>query len=318
MKFVDQVVIEVEAGAGGDGCISFRREKFVPRGGPDGGNGGQGGSVYLVGNPNLQTLADLEYHCRYKAQRGQHGKGSNCDGKNGKDVYVPVPLGTDVYDADTNEFLGEILQPNQTLLVARGGRGGRGNRAFASSTNRAPRIREKGEPGEKRRLKLILRLIADIGLVGLPNAGKSTLLSKLTSAHPKIADYPFTTLTPNLGVLKSESLYFTIADMPGIIEGASAGKGLGLIFLRHIERTKIIIYVIDISQKDPLNDLTILRNEIKSYNPEILQKKQVVVFNKIDLVKRVRKVYTGLPTFYVSALTGEGISELKEYLKTLL
>ncbi|MCS7258812.1 MAG: GTPase ObgE [candidate division WOR-3 bacterium] len=318
MKFVDQVVIEVEAGAGGDGCISFRREKFVPRGGPDGGNGGNGGSVYLIGKANLQTLADLEYHCRYKAQRGEHGKGSNRDGKNGADVYVPVPLGTDVYDADTNEFLGEILKPEQILLVARGGKGGRGNKAFATSTNRAPRIREKGKPGEKRRLKLILRLIADIGLVGLPNAGKSTLLSQLTSAHPKIADYPFTTLTPNLGVLKSESLNFTIADMPGIIEGASSGKGLGLIFLRHIERTKVIVYVIDISQKDPLKDLTVLITEIKSYNQEILKKKQVVVFNKIDLLKRVKKYKTDFPTFYVSALTGKGISELKEYLKTLL
>jgi GTP-binding protein len=318
MKFVDQVTIEVIAGDGGDGCISFRREKFVPRGGPDGGNGGDGGSVYLIGKSNLQTLADLEYHCRYKAQRGAHGKGFHRDGKRGEDIYVPVPLGTDVYDADTGEILGEIIKPEQVLLVARGGKGGRGNAAFATSVNRAPRIREKGNPGEHRRLKLILRLIADVGLVGLPNAGKSTLLSRLTAAHPKIADYPFTTLTPNLGVCKTESINFTIADMPGIIKGASEGKGLGLIFLRHIERTRVIIYVIDISTHDPKGDLNTLKEEIRTYNPEILKKRQIVVFNKIDLIPELKKFSLPLRSFYVSALTGEGIQELKKYLKTLL
>ncbi|MEO0075693.1 MAG: GTPase ObgE [candidate division WOR-3 bacterium] len=317
MKFVDKVTIDVEAGDGGNGCISFRREKFVPKGGPNGGNGGNGGSVYLIGKENLQTLADLEYHCRYRAQRGQHGMGKNRHGKNGADIYIPVPLGTDVYDAHTNQYLGEITQPNQTLLVAHGGRGGRGNAMFATATNRAPRICEPGSPGEKRKLLLILRLIADIGLVGLPNAGKSTLLARLTQAHPKIADYPFTTLTPNLGVFKHELANFTVADMPGIIEGAAQGKGLGLVFLRHIERTKIIIFVVDITSPHPIQDLQTLINEIKNYNPAILEKKQIVVFNKIDLLPKIKKYKTKLPTFYVSALNNQGIEKLLDYLKTL-
>ncbi len=292
MKFVDHVLIDVAAGAGGDGCISFRREKFVPKGGPNGGNGGNGGSVYLIGDKGLQTLADLEYKCNYKAQRGQHGKGQNCYGKAAEDIYIKVPLGTDVYDAETDRVIGEVLSPKQTLLVAQGGRGGRGNTTFMTPTNRAPRVREKGYTGEIRKLKLVLRMIADIGLVGLPNAGKSTLLSQLTSAQPKIADYPFTTLTPNLGVLKTDLQTITVADMPGIIEGASTGKGLGVQFLRHIERTKILIYIIDITQKNPLNDLETIRNEISTYNPEILKKEQILVFNKIDLLKKKIKTRT--------------------------
>lgn len=315
MKFVDQVVIDVESGAGGDGCISFRREKYVPKGGPNGGNGGNGGSVYLVGKKNLQTLADLEYKCSYKAQRGQHGKGSNKYGKTAEDIFISVPLGTDIYDYETERKLGEITNYGETILVAQGGKGGRGNAMFVSSTNRAPRIREKGRPGEKKRLKLILRLIADIGLVGLPNAGKSTLLAKITSAHPKIADYPFTTLTPNLGVFQHDLKTFTVADMPGIIQDASKGKGLGLLFLRHIERTKILVYIIDINQKNPVDDLETIISEIRNYNPEILNKKQVVVFNKIDLVKKVKKIKTNLPTFYISALTGYGIDDFLSYLQ---
>jgi len=315
MKFVDQAVIDVESGAGGDGCIAFRREKFVPKGGPNGGNGGHGGTVFVIGNKRLQTLTDLEYKCSYKAQRGQHGKGKNQYGKAGTDIFIQMPLGTDIFDAENNRKLGEIIEPNQTLLVAGGGKGGRGNAAFTSSTNRAPRIREKGGESQKRKLKLILRLIADIGLVGLPNAGKSTLLAQITSAQPKIADYPFTTLTPNLGVLKSAEQSFTIADMPGIIEGASEGKGLGLIFLRHIERTKILVYIIDITQKDPLQDLETIRNEIKEYNPEILNKEQIVIFNKIDLLKKAKKISVNLPIFYISALNGKGIEELLKFLK---
>lgn len=315
MKFVDQTVIDVESGAGGDGCIAFRREKFVPKGGPNGGDGGDGGSVYLIGKKSLQTLADLQYKCSYRAQRGQHGKGSNKYGKKGTDIFIQVPLGTDIFDAENNRKLGEIIEPNQTQLVAQGGRGGRGNAAFVSSTNRAPRIREKGGESQKRKLKLILRLIADIGLIGLPNAGKSTLLAQITSAQPKIADYPFTTLTPNLGVLKSEEQIFTIADMPGIIKGASEGKGLGLIFLRHIERTKIIVYIIDITQKNPLKDLEIIRNEIREYNPDILQKEQIFVFNKIDLLKEKKEFSVKLPTFYISAKTGKGVDELLTYLE---
>lgn len=317
MKFVDQAIIDVTAGDGGDGCVSFRREKFVPFGGPNGGNGGDGGSVYLIGKKSLQTLADLEYKCSYKARRGQHGMGKNRHGKNADDIFIAVPLGTDVFDAENDIKLGEIIEPNQTLLVAKGGRGGRGNAAFVSSTNRAPRNRELGAKGEKRKLKLVLRLIADIGLVGLPNAGKSTLLSRITKAQPKIADYPFTTLTPNLGMFKSDQQSFTIADMPGIIKGASEGKGLGLIFLRHIERTKILIYIIDISQENPLKDLQILRDEIRHYNPEMLKKQEIVVFNKIDLVKKVKKIKTNLPTFYVSAMTGQGIEDLQKFLQKL-
>jgi GTP-binding protein len=321
MKFIDQVIIDVSAGDGGDGCVSFRREKFVPFGGPNGGDGGDGGSIYLISTKGLQTLADLEYKCSYKAKRGQHGMGKNKHGKTADDVLISVPMGTDVFDAEDNRKLGEIIEPNQTLLVVQGGRGGRGNAAFVSSTNRAPRIREMGEMGEKRKLKLILRLIADIGLIGLPNVGKSTLLAKITQAHPKIADYPFTTLAPNLGILKSNFLdarinqIFTIADMPGIIKGASEGKGLGLLFLRHIERTKILIYIIDITQKDPLKDLDVIRNEIEEYNPEILKKEQVVVFNKIDLLKAKKKFSTNLPTFYVSAKTGIGVDKLLELIK---
>lgn len=331
MKFIDQVIIDVESGAGGDGCISFRREKFVPKGGPNGGNGGDGGSVYLIGKKSLQTLADLQYKCLYRAQSGQHGKGSNKQGKNAEDVFIAVPLGTDVFDLSnrpspepesgsgfgaTENKLGEIITPEQTLLILEGGRGGRGNASFASSTNRIPRIREKGVKSQKRKLKLILRLIADVGLVGLPNAGKSTLLAQITSAHPKIADYPFTTLAPNLGVFKSGFQVFTIADMPGIVEGASDGKGLGLVFLRHIERTKILIYIIDISGKNPKQDLETIRNEIGQYNPEILKKEQIVVFNKIDLVKNVKKFSTGLATFVVSAKTGEGVKKLLDFLKS--
>ena len=317
MKFVDHVLIDVAAGAGGDGCISFRREKFVPKGGPNGGNGGNGGSVYLIGDKGLQTLADLEYKCNYKAQRGQHGKGQNCYGKAAEDIYIKVPLGTDVYDAETDRVIGEVLSPKQTLLVAQGGRGGRGNTTFMTPTNRAPRVREKGYTGEIRKLKLVLRMIADIGLVGLPNAGKSTLLSQLTSAQPKLADYPFTTLTPNLGVLKTDLQTITVADMPGIIEGASTGKGLGVQFLRHIERTKILIYIIDITQKNPLNDLETIRNEISTYNPEILKKEQILVFNKIDLLKKKMKLSFNLPTFYISAKTGIGIDELLVFIEKI-
>jgi GTP-binding protein len=315
MKFVDKVFIDIEAGNGGDGCISFRREKYIPKGGPNGGNGGNGGSIYLIGKKSLQTLADLEYKCRYKSERGQHGKGSNKHGKSGDNIYVTVPLGTDIFDAETDNYLGEIIEPEQKIIVAHGGKGGRGNAMFATSTNRAPRIRETGSEGEKRRLKLVLRLIADIGLVGLPNAGKSTLLSKLTQAHPKIGDYPFTTLSPNLGVFKHDLASFTVADMPGIIQGAAQGRGLGLVFLRHIERTKRIIYVIDASQTKSLQDLKTLENEIKAYNPEILNKEQIVVFNKIDLVKKIKKYRIKLPAFYVSALNGQGIEELRLFLQ---
>ncbi len=318
MKFIDEATILVKAGKGGDGCISFRRERFVPKGGPDGGDGGDGGSCYLIGNANLETLADLVYQKTYKAKKGEHGKGKNRHGKKGDDVYIPVPLGTDVYDAQTKEFIGSILKDKETLLVAKGGRGGRGNTHFKGPTQRAPRIREKGEDGEERELKIILRLIADVGIVGFPNAGKSTLLSQLTAASPKIAPYPFTTLTPNLGVLKGEDFSITVADMPGIIKDAHQGKGLGFRFLRHIERTRLLLFLIDITAFDPIQDYRVLKEEIEKYNPEILKKKQIIAFNKIDRQpnspSQIPKNLFPAPIFFISALRGDGLAELKKSL----
>jgi GTPase len=316
MKFVDEVKISVEAGNGGDGCVSFRHEFKVPRGGPDGGNGGNGGSAILVGSRALATLADLQYHNRYRADRGMHGKGSDMTGRSGKDACIPVPLGTDVYDMGSGQLLGEVTADYQQLIVAQGGRGGRGNAAFKTHENVAPRKRETGQPGERRDLKLVLRVMSDIGLVGFPNAGKSTLLSKLTHAVPKIAEYPFTTLTPNLGVMEDVHLRYTVADLPGIIEGASEGKGLGLRFLRHIERTRILVFMIDASQPGPLKQYRALCAEIKAYNPEILKKQQILVYNKTDLARRTfRKPAGGVPFVAVSALTGYGMADLARLLK---
>ncbi|MGQ9677820.1 MAG: GTPase ObgE [bacterium] len=313
MRFVDEAVIHVRAGDGGNGCISFRREKFVPRGGPDGGDGGNGGSVILVGDGHLQTLADFLYRRRYQAKRGQHGMGKNRHGKNGEDVYLPVPLGTDVYDAISGEKLGEIVEDKGQLVVARGGRGGRGNTHFATAVEQAPRRAESGVPGEERTLRLVLRLLADIGLVGLPNAGKSTLLRSLTAAKPKVADYPFTTISPNLGVLNSGRLRFTVADMPGIVAGAHEGKGLGLRFLRHIERTRMILYVVDGSKENPEGDIYLIQGELKLYNPELLKKPALIVVNKVDLIgDRRRALNASLPIIWVSALTGDGLIELRD------
>ncbi len=319
MKFVDQAVIEVEAGNGGNGCISFRREKFVPKGGPDGGDGGNGGSIFLTGDVKLETLADLAYRRHYRANRGQHGMGKNKYGKKGEDLFISVPLGTDVYDAETQKYLGEIIKENSNLLVAKGGKGGRGNTNFKTSTNTTPRIRELGKEGKKRKLRLVLRLLADVGLVGQPNAGKSTLLKQITSAQPKIAPYPFTTLSPNLGSFKDRYLKYTIADLPGIIEDAHKGKGLGLTFLRHIERAGLLVFLIDISRPNPLGDYEILVNEITSYNQTILKKKQIMVFNKIDLVKnKIPALEVNHITYYISALTGEGVQEFLKGLKEQL
>lgn len=319
MRFVDEVVISVRGGRGGRGCISFRREKFVPKGGPDGGDGGQGGSVILFGDNHLQTLADYLYRRRYQAKNGEHGKGKNRKGKDGEDVLLSVPLGTDVYNALTNEKLGEILKPNQRLVVAKGGRGGRGNTHFATPTNQAPRYSEPGEEGEERTLKLILRLIADIGFLGLPNAGKSTLLKALTGATPKIADYPFTTLTPNLGVLRTKDIQITVADMPGIISGAHEGKGLGLKFLRHIERTRMLIYVVDITTHQPERDYFQLRKEVMLYNREMLKRPAILVLNKIDLLQeQPPELAVDIPKVLVSALYGIGIAELKQIIEKTL
>lgn len=313
MRFVDEAVIYVRAGDGGDGCVSFRREKFVPRGGPDGGDGGDGGSVILIGDEHLQTLADFVYRRRYQAKRGQHGMGKNRHGKSGEDVILPVPLGTDVYDAVTGEKLGEVVKPGERLIVAKGGRGGRGNTHFATPVKRAPRKAEPGAPGEERTLRLVLRLLADIGLVGLPNAGKSTLLRALTAAKPKIADYPFTTIAPNLGVLDNGRVRFTVADMPGIIAGAHQGRGLGLQFLRHIERTKMILYVVDGSQGKLEQDFNLLQAELKQYNSELIKKPAVLVVNKIDLMGDNRpRINANLPVVWTSALTGGGLADLQE------
>lgn len=318
MRFVDQAVIQVQAGDGGRGCVSFRREKYVPRGGPNGGDGGDGGSVRLVGRENLQTLADLEYRRSYKAERGQHGMGKDCHGRNGEDVVIPVPLGTDVFSAESGQKLGEVTRHNQELVVARGGKGGRGNARFATSTNQAPRNAEPGTPGEALDLKLVLRLMADIGFVGLPNAGKSTLLHALTSANPKVAGYPFTTLTPNLGVMTTRHLRFTIADMPGIIEGAHAGRGLGLRFLRHIERTRMLVYVVDLAGGQPAEDLGQLRSEVGQYDATLLERPGLVVLNKTDLVESAPALDAGLPVVAVSALTGDGIDRLRAELDRLM
>ncbi|MEO0081840.1 MAG: GTPase ObgE [candidate division WOR-3 bacterium] len=312
MRFVDEAVVRVKAGDGGAGCVSFRREKFVPKGGPDGGDGGDGGSVFLVGQEQLQTLADLEYRRNYQAGRGQHGMGKCRHGRKGADVEIPVPLGTDVFQVGLEKKLGEILEHGARLQVARGGRGGRGNARFATPTEQAPRKSEPGEPGEERELRLVLRLVADIGLVGLPNAGKSTLLSALTRARPKIASYPFTTLTPNLGVMRTKDYKFTIADMPGIIEGAHLGKGLGLGFLRHIERTRMIVFVVDASGPDPVADFRQLCRELAEYRPELLDRPRIVALNKSDLV-RGQTVPAGFdaPVVLVSALRGDRVDELR-------
>ncbi len=283
--FVDRVLVKVEAGTGGSGQTSFRREKFAPMGGPDGGDGGRGGDVIVRGDRNLTTLLDYTYRDAWKAERGQHGEGSNRTGRSGEDIVLPVPPGTVVRDAETQEFLGEVMEDGHTILVAKGGRGGKGNSFFVTPTHQSPREWQPGEDGHARTLELELKLIADIGLVGQPNAGKSTLLSVISAARPKIADYPFTTLSPNLGVVPlSDHRSFVVADIPGIIEGASEGKGLGLRFLRHIERTRMLAFMIPIDADDWQAELDQLRHEVSSYSTELAAKPYCVVFTKLDLL----------------------------------
>ena len=327
--FVDRVKIFVKGGDGGRGCVSFRREPYVPRGGPDGGNGGEGGSVFLHAVSHQNTLLPLRYHTEYRAERGEHGGPSNRTGARGADILIAVPPGTTASDEATGEKLGEVLSEGERLLLVHGGRGGKGNQAFLSNRNRAPREAEPGGEGEERWLRLDLRLIADAGLLGFPNAGKSTLLSRLSAARPKIGDYPFTTLSPVLGVVESDGDGFVVADIPGIIEGAHEGSGLGLQFLRHVERTRALVHVVDASGtsgRDPVADLRAVREEVRHWDPALLERPQIVVAAKRDAVSVPDPLPTlqeearrlGLVVRPVSAVTGEGLAELKRSLGRLV
>jgi len=320
--FIDQAKITVVAGNGGNGVISFRREKFVPKGGPDGGDGGKGGDVIIRADSNLHTLLDFRYKKIFKAKNGKHGEGAKKSGKSGADVVVRVPCGTVIVETHTNEILTDLVENGQTVVVAKGGKGGRGNQHFATPTKRTPRYAEEGIPGETKEVRLELKLIADVGLVGLPNAGKSTLLSRLSAATPKIADYPFTTLNPNLGIVKhKDHQSFVMADIPGLIEGAHKGKGLGLKFLRHIERTKVLAYLIESVSGNIKEDYETLRNELNLYNPQLLNRPAVLVITKIDLLKEnnLGKLSgLNLPVYTISSVTGRGLERLKEQLWELI
>ncbi len=327
--FVDQVRIFAKGGDGGNGCVSFRREPHVPRGGPDGGQGGKGGDVVLVAVSHQNTLLPLRYQAEHRAERGRHGGPGNRTGADAPDLLVVVPPGTRASDEATGGLLGELLGEGDRLVVARGGRGGRGNRSFLSNRNRAPREAEKGEPGEDRRLQLDLRLIADVGLLGLPNAGKSTLLSRLSAARPRIGDYPFTTLSPVLGVVEVDERSFVVADIPGIIEGAHRGAGLGLQFLRHVQRTRALLHVVDASGtsgRDPAGDLRLVREELARWDGSLLERPQLVAASKRDLVGRAdplpalcaEAARAGAEVVPVSAVTGEGLPALKRSLLALM
>jgi GTP-binding protein len=326
--FVDEVDIHVAAGDGGRGALSFRREKYVPRGGPDGGDGGAGGSVYILATPRKNTLVDFRFHPEFEARRGAHGQGANKTGQTGDDLDIEVPIGTLVYEKHPEsgemDLLADLAEAGQRVLIARGGRGGMGNARFATSTNRAPRKTQPGEPGEERFLRLQLKLLADVGLVGFPNAGKSTLIARISAARPKIADYPFTTLTPNLGVVTmSGDRSFVVADVPGLIEGASQGQGLGHQFLRHIERTKVLVHLVDISGasgRDPVQDFDTIIEELRLFDPGVAAKPQLVAANKMDALDDPERVKAlerhvarlGLPFFTISGVTGEGVDRLLE------
>jgi GTP-binding protein len=316
--FFDEAKIFVQAGDGGNGCVSFRREKYVPHGGPDGGHGGKGGDVVLVVDPRLNTLLSFRKRVHFRAQHGAHGQGKNKQGKSANDLLIRVPPGTVARDAETGELIADLVAPSARAIVARAGRGGRGNSAFASSTNQAPRWAEKGEPGQARWIKLELKLLADVGIIGLPNAGKSTLLASVTAARPKIADYPFTTLTPNLGVAVVDGREIVLADIPGLIEGAHAGAGLGDKFLRHIERTRVLVHLLDGALDDPLAAFETINRELAEYDTRLATKPQIVALNKLDLPHaraqwhRVQKAMAqrALDAFAISAATGEGVREL--------
>jgi GTP-binding protein len=329
--FIDEAKIRVKAGDGGNGCMAFRREKFVPRGGPSGGDGGRGGDVIMESSQRHNTLIHFRYNPEHKAQRGEHGMGSNCTGLDGRSITLQVPVGTSLYDAETGELVHDFCEPDERIVIARGGRGGRGNQHFATPTHQAPREHELGRAGEERAYRLELKLLADVGLVGYPNAGKSTLISRISAARPKIADYPFTTLEPNLGVVtvgeEPEQQSFVVADVPGLIEGAHLGQGLGVQFLKHIERTRVLAHLVDVSdasgRPDPVEDFKVINNELASFESRageqpLAQKPMIVVATKLDVAnpEKLKKLAAHakrkkLEFHAISAVTGEGIGELK-------
>jgi GTPase len=323
--FIDEVIITVKAGDGGNGCLAFRREKFVPRGGPSGGDGGNGGDVILVASQHHNTLLHFRFNPEHKAERGRHGEGSNRKGREGASIDVATPVGTVVYDWKTGEVLHDFTEPGDRFVIARGGRGGRGNARFATSTHQAPTEHEDGKPGEERKLRLELKLLADVGLVGFPNAGKSTLISRISAARPKIADYPFTTLEPHLGVVTIDDnnhRTFVVADIPGLIEGAHTGHGLGIQFLRHVERTRLLAHLVDVSEttgRDPVHDFEIVMSELASFSEDLARKPMIVVATKLDAAQVPERVASlealarerGLPFFKISSATGEGLGALK-------
>jgi GTP-binding protein len=327
--FIDEVKIRVKAGDGGNGCLAFRREKYVPRGGPSGGDGGRGGDITMVASTHYNTLLHFRFNPEHTAQRGRHGEGSNRSGREGESIELPVPVGTIVYDAETGEVLHDFTQAGDRFLVARGGRGGRGNQHFATATHQAPTEHEPGKPGDQKYLRLELKLLADVGLVGFPNAGKSTLISRISAAHPKIADYPFTTLEPNLGVVSVDDRTFVVADIPGLIEGAHLGHGLGTQFLRHIERTRLLVHLVDVSEssgRDPVEDFEVVMEELASFREDLIRRSMLVVASKIDVaqdtdrIARLRALAEdkGLPFCEISSVTGQGIEGLKYEMAEIL
>lgn len=321
--FIDEVRIKVKAGDGGNGCLAFRREKFVPHGGPSGGDGGRGGDVVFVSSPHHNTLLHFRYNPEHKAERGRHGEGSNRTGREGTSIQVPVPVGTVVYDGETGEQLFDFTEPDQRWTAARGGRGGRGNARFATSTHQTPTEHESGRTGDERALRLELKLLADVGLVGFPNAGKSTLISRISAARPKIADYPFTTLEPNLGVVEvQDQRTFVVADIPGLIEGAHEGAGLGIHFLRHVERTRLLVHLVDVSEssgREPVEDFEVILRELESFSEDLASKPMFVVASKIDVAQDSTRMEAleaaaterGMPFFRISGVTGEGLDTLR-------
>ncbi|MBU0986475.1 MAG: GTPase ObgE [Proteobacteria bacterium] len=328
MKFIDEAIITVQSGDGGRGCVSFRREKYIPRGGPDGGDGGKGGDVVLKTTLRKRTLYQFRYKRHFKATSGAHGQGQQKSGKNGQDLVIEIPPGTLIQDPDTGEIIKDLVKPDETFVLAKGGRGGQGNTRFKSSTHRTPRFAQPGEPGETKRFKLELKLLADVGIVGLPNAGKSTLITAISSAHPKIANYPFTTLTPTLGVVHSDwGEPFVVADIPGLIEGAHKGAGLGIRFLKHIDRTRVLVHLIDVStitRDDPLQSYHIINNELAMYNHKLTQKPQIVALNKLDIpgtreaAEAFQSAAGDINPLLISAINGQGIKDLISQIVRLL